>query len=228
MRSAPRSITIREREEVARAIKEAEAATSAEIVPVVATTSGRYDRAEDLVGLLFSLLGLTAAWLLVQWSRPLAGMWATRTDANLPLGLLVVIVLGGFLLGTLAANWFPSLRRLFLAEAHMKAEVERAAHAAFATLGVRRTEGATGVLIYISLAERRVRILGDTQISECLCQADWDAVRDLVIDGLRAGRLVGGLLAGIRKAGALLAIHFPATGQDPNPDEIGNQLHLLD
>ena len=43
-----------QRATIDQAVADAESKTSAEIVPVVATASGRYDRAEDIVGMAMS------------------------------------------------------------------------------------------------------------------------------------------------------------------------------
>ena len=48
------------RERVNQAIAQAESKTSAEVVPVVATASGRYDRPEDIVGLWLGIIALQA------------------------------------------------------------------------------------------------------------------------------------------------------------------------
>ena len=51
-----------QRREVEAAIAEVEARTSAEIVVVAATRSGRYDRAEDLFGIMVAMIVCFAAW----------------------------------------------------------------------------------------------------------------------------------------------------------------------
>ena len=49
---------------VNQAVREAESATSAEILPVVARSSGRYDRPEDIVGLWFAGLAMIIVWMV--------------------------------------------------------------------------------------------------------------------------------------------------------------------
>lgn len=221
--------TERELADIETAIGRAEEGTSGEIVAVVATKSGRYDRAEDLVGLLAAVVGLLAAWMPLQWARPAMGMWGTRYDLNLGIGVTLAVVLGGFFVGSLLAARIPGLRRLFLTQAHMRAEVERAAIAAFQTYGIRRARGGAGLLIYVSLAERRVQVMGDDAIASRLDQRDWNDIRDLVIGGLRGGRVAGGILAGVAKAGALLAEHFPPTGEEEEGEgEVPNTLRIVD
>ena len=103
---------------------------------------------------------------------------------------------------------------------------ERSAAAAFRRLRVRGTAAGTGILIYVSLYERMVRVLGDDAINARVTQADWDTVCRLAVDGLRTGRSAEGLADAIRKAGELLSRHFPVQPGDRN--EIVNELQLID
>ena len=69
---------------VEQAIAAAELHTGAEFVVAVAARSGRYDRAEDLFGLVFGLLGVTAAWLLFQGVMPNPGArWSHFTTRGM-------------------------------------------------------------------------------------------------------------------------------------------------
>jgi putative membrane protein len=108
----------------------------------------------------------------------------------------------------------------------MREEVERRALECFQRFRVRATAGGTGILIYVSLYERMVRVVGDDGIAGKLGQADWDGVRDVLIDGLKAGRPTAGLVAAIQASGKLLEQHFPI--QPDDEDELSNELHLVD
>ncbi len=52
-----------QRKHIEKAVVEAEAKTSCEIVPVVATASGRYDRPEDMIGLWMAIFAAITVWL---------------------------------------------------------------------------------------------------------------------------------------------------------------------
>ena len=73
-----------------QAVRDAEAATSAEIVPVVARCSGRYDRPEDIVGLWFAALAMIIVWTVYPLPRAEAGSW----DATAPVWQLVALLAG--------------------------------------------------------------------------------------------------------------------------------------
>src|SRR5262245_61956188 len=128
MPSASKLFTEADHRRVTEAVQQAESKTAAEIIPVVANDRGRYDRAEDMVGLWFALLALSAAWVwaqgieLSEWGSP-----------ALKLGLPSVlgIIIGGWLVGVVLAHQFSYLRRLFTPRREQRAEVERAAREVF-------------------------------------------------------------------------------------------------
>jgi putative membrane protein len=216
-----------ERKQIAEEVAEAEKHTSAEIVPVVATASGDYDRAEDLVGLWVAVGALALLWWILlpagqggEWSLPVVGVsW---------LGLLVAIgvVFAGFLVGAALAAQIGWLRRLFTSRRQMRGEVERGAARAFLDHGLRETEQRTGILIYVSLFERMVRVTGDQTIAGKLTGQDWQKVRDLTVEGIKQGKPGEGMVAGIRHCGKILAEHFPVASGDV--DELPNDLRIID
>jgi len=143
---------------VEAAIVEAEKMTTGEIVPVVATVSGRYDRAEDLFGLVFSLLVLTAIWMLFAGTTETG--WSATQSTVFGLPAVAGILIGGFVTGAALATHFPILRLPFIARAEMVEEVERRALETFQRERIRDTSSGTGVLIYVSLYEHLVKSAG--------------------------------------------------------------------
>jgi len=212
-----------DREAIAAAVGKAEEHTSGEIIPVVATSSGDYARAEGVVGLLTALLFLTCAWLLVQdTSRGWGG------DATIALGLVpILLVTGiGFVAGSVVTRRLPLLRLPFVSKAEMKHQVERAAADAYHRFRVSRTAESTGIVLYVSLRERMVCVLGDGAITEKLGRRDWEDIRDLVVAGLRARRPVDGLCSAIERCGDVLAQSFPLRPGDVN--ELRDELRIID
>ncbi|MCB8959058.1 MAG: TPM domain-containing protein [Ardenticatenales bacterium] len=215
-----------EQRAIAAAIAEAEAQTAAEIVPVVATVSGRYDRAESIFGFLFALSCLAVAWLGFQEIRPVENDWAGGYQFGLNLTAIILILVMTYIVGVIAATYLPILRRPFISRQEMAAEVAEAAQAAFYQFRVHRTAAGTGLVIYLSLYERQVQILGDESLDDVLSQAEWDALRDLVVSGLREGHGADGLIAAIRRCGELLAAPVPVAAGDRN--ELHNELQFIE
>ena len=85
-----------------------------------------------------------------------------------------------------------------------------------------RTLSKTGVLLYLSLAERRAEIVADAAIHSLAPQEQWGEAMAALIEALKDGRPGDGIAAAIERIGAVLAEHFPRTGSDPNemPDRL--------
>lgn len=211
-----------EQDRVAAAIESAESTTSAEVVVCIASRSGRYDRGEDLVGVVVALLCVAGAWLTFQGAHDEA--WGL----SLNLGLLPILAIFaiGFVLGASAATFIPALSLFFSTKVEMHSNVHDRARIAFQDLGVRGTRAATGVLIYVSLLERTVSVIGDHAITEAVEQKTWDSLRDTVIAGLSEGKPSEGLCKAIEQAGVVLAENVPGTHEDT--DELGNHLRIID
>ena len=224
MKSASALFNTQDRESVAVAIAEAERITTGEIVPVVATVSGRYDRAEDLFGLVFGVVALSIAWLLFQDTTQTA--WSATPTPVLGLGVIAGILIVGFLVGAVLATYIPVLRLPFISRTEMLEEVERRALETFQRVRIRDTASGTGVLIYVSLYERVVKVVGDDAAAATLPMEALEEICALVVDGLKQGQPAVGLAQAVKKTGELLAPNLPPTLSDTN--ELANQLIIID
>ena len=211
-----------DRKAVSSAVAEAEKKTSAEIVPVVATTSDAYERAEDLVGLAMAVLAVTAAWS--QFYRLPTDWDAEESAIKLPFVLFSMV--GGWVVGVLLARAAPWLKRLFVSRRKMTARVLIAAHHAFDSLHAHKTVGGTGVVIYVSLFERRVCVWSDRHVSTKIPETEWKTITEALIKALHDGNARDGMVEAIRRCGELLAKQFPVQPGDVN--ELPNELRLLD
>ena len=226
MGSASHLFSPSDRQAIQDAIEAAERGTTGEIVPVVASCSGRYDRAEAAVGVLVAIVFLVAGWQLLPVADAAGGSWSGGAWIARGPGPLVALMVLGTLAGHLLATWVPALRLPFIPHREMEEEVGRAAAEGFLRYRVRGTAGGTGILLYVSLFEHRVVVQVDTAIAAKLGDSDWESVRDLLLDGLRNRAPREGFVSAIRRCGEILAEHFPAPTGDRN--ELGNELHLID
>lgn len=189
------------------ALAAAEKRTEGEIVPVVLERSDRHPEACWLAALVALLLGsaLLASWL--PWQQP---------------ALLLAFQVAAGAVGWLLARFLPDLRRTFVSEARATEVAEEQAVQEFHRHGLHKTKRATGVLLFVSLFERRVIVLGDEGIHAKVGDDHWKSTTKAVLDGIAAGSLRQGLLAGIERCGAVLADHFPAQRHDVNelPDRL--------
>lgn len=207
--------------QINEAVKKAESTTSGEIVPVLASASGNYDR-----GLFFAALTGAIAGTLLAVAVHLMPLDAAEHEAwHIPLYTLLPLQLIGLAAGWRIAASSPEIWRRFVPRSLMKESVERAALNAFANLGITQTRDATGILIYVSLFERIAVVLGDRAIDSKLSKGTWQEVTDLVLKGFREKRPAEGYVAGILKCGELLTPHFPIKPDDTN--ELGNELRII-
>lgn len=212
-------------EQVNNAVAMAEGKTSAEIVPVVATDAGRYDRAEDIVGLFVGMGALITTWLMFQREDPEAANW-DGLPLTLQLPVLVLVLLGGFVVGTVAATQIAWLRRLFTPRAQMKEEVLSSARRVFFDQRIHHTAGSSGVLLYVALYERLAVVLTDQNVLTALGQGQVDQLCSKLTDDLRNGTVCAALCASISAVGDMLGEPMPRAADDVN--ELPDTLVLLD
>ena len=112
--------------------------------------------------------------------------------------------------------------RVYLERKGTKEDPLERAREIFEGLGMARTKKRNGVLIYLSLADRRFAILGDEGIHEKTGGGFWNDVALTIKTFFGRGEFAEGLHAGIRQIGEKLALYFPREKRDTNelPDEI--------
>ena len=194
------------RQKIAEAIAEAERRTSGELVAVVAHAADDYGSIAMLWPALAALL-LPAIVLTV---RPATGAWSLYLAQA---ALFVVLAL--------IAHLRP-VHRALVPTVVKRRQASRLARQQFFAHGLHRTRERTGVLIFVSVAERHVEIIADAGIDAVVPPGTWDrAVADFV-EQVRAGRIAEGFLAAIALVGDRLAQHFPRRPDDI--DELPNRL----
>jgi len=225
MKRASKFLSTNEQERITHAVVEAESKTAAEILPVLASTSGRYDRAEDVAGIWLGIIAMGVTWVAMQPQGAETAQWGS-TWARFELPLLVLAMIAGAMLGTLVATFSWTLRRLFTPKKHMTAEVEMRAGQVFYDRRVHHTQSAAGVLVYISLFERTAAVLADEAALKALGQDGIDTLRDNLINGIKAGDLATAVCDVIRDAGDRLAKDLPA--EEGDRDELKNALVTIE
>tara|TARA_R110002072_G_scaffold10569_35_gene49271 strand:+ start:1479 stop:2282 length:804 start_codon:yes stop_codon:yes gene_type:complete len=190
-----------DRGELAGQIQQAESRTSGEIAVVVLERSDAHPGALWLAAGSTAVLGtaLLAGWL--PWGHPL--------------GLLgCQLAMGAF--GFLCASTLPGFRRVFISSTRATEMATEQAIQEFYAHDLHRTEAQTGVLIFVSLLEHRVTVLGDKGISDKLDASHWTKVDEAVIEGIRSRSMKDGLSRGIGLCADVLAEHFPGSHDDQN------------
>ncbi|HJP68640.1 MAG TPA: TPM domain-containing protein [Sphingomicrobium sp.] len=219
------NVSAADREKVAAAIAAAEAKSSAEIVAVATPISDPYHD----VGLHWALVPLFAvfAWAawrptaLVWWYDFLFGGWNPDPTQSELLTLLMFLAALKFTVALLILKWMP-LRLLLTPAATKHRRVRRRAITVFQAAAAGRTAGKTGILIYLSMAERRAEIIAEEAILKTTDEHTWGEAMHALIAEVREGRPADGIVAAIERVGAVLAEHFPRSADDRNeiPDAL--------
>jgi putative membrane protein len=195
-----------QKEKIRQAVRAAEGSTRADIAIMLVDESDRYREAELTGALSFS--ALVALVLSMALHQPTIWFYIPVTAVLLFPFLRLFKV-------------FPHMKLAFLHRRRVEEAVRERAVYAFFQKGVHETDEQTGILIFISLLERKVWILADKGIHGKIAD---DFLRTLAFDvatGIKEDRALEALCSVIEKCGAELARYFPgAHGKNQPGDEI--------
>ncbi len=190
---------------IAEAIRSAEAQTSGEIYCVVARASDSYFYpAAFFVTAGIVVIGIAVTMLLEWWwiSIRLPVFWAAVVLAFAAVWLVLLLLPG------LRIHFVP--KRLRYQRAHDNALKQ------FLARNVHITNQRTGVLIFVSLAERYAEVVADSGINAKVDQSTWNGIVADLVGHARQDRLADGFMVAIAAVGTLLSLHFPRREDDAN------------
>ncbi len=97
-----------------------------------------------------------------------------------------------------------------------------AAKSEFIRLCMHRTKNRNAVLILVAPASRAYAIYGDEGIHRLCGDEFWSEIARAIADDFRRGSFTEGMVHAIRRAGEMLAQHFPPGPDDQNelPDDV--------
>ncbi len=214
-----------QRRSVNESVQEAESKTSAEILPVVATSSGRYDRAEDMIGFWLALIVVLTLAVLLPMRDHAAGSWA-GFEWGFKLLWMAIGATIAFIVGIVLATQCWPLRRLFTPQRQMRDDVDRAARAAFFDANAHHTQTSSALLIYLSLYERRAVLLADENVMHAIDQATLDQWCQTLTAGMGKNEPINTLCDLIENIGTHLATPLPRADDDIN--ELPDALIVID
>ena len=195
---------------LAQTIRDIEKDTDAEIVIVVRGRSGTYRHADYLCGAIVAFAGL----IFVLFSPfEFHTYWV-------PIDVAVLFIAGAFVSARTEA-----VRRALTAKDFRAQAARTGAAAMFYEAGIANTSAENGLLIYLSLFERRLEVIADRGILKAVPALKWN---NAVFELKRIGRKPEpeNLIKAVRDIGSLLAEHMPATGENPNELPDGPRIEL--
>lgn len=189
---------------ISDAVAQAESKTSAEIVPMVVRRSSTVGH----VPILFLCILIILFFL---FDGP--------THQAHFLGEHWVWYLADFLLFFTFASFSgrcPFVQRMLTSGADREWQVDQRAEVEFYESEIHTTQGATGVLLYISLMEHRAVVLADKSIAEKFPPQTWSEICDIMIRGIKKQHIGIAFKDAVEKCGEILEPVFPIQPDDVN------------
>ena len=210
---------------VTAAVCAAERNSDGEVVVIVAPRSDAYHDVALHYAVLAMLIVPAALALLpiswIDWTTGLLFGWNAEPGRGALMLVLFVLLALAFLAVRLLLTYMPF--RLALTPGRTKTRrVHRRAVEMFRTCCEIRTRGRTGIVIYLSVAERRAEILADKAIADQVEPEVWGEAMAVLVDEVKAGRPGQGLAKAVEQVGEVLVRILPPRVDNPNelPDRV--------
>lgn len=202
------TISQQDQQRISSAIRAVEQKTSGEVVCVLAR---RTTESAALPIVLSAIVALALPWVLVAFTT-------LTVQRILVLQVMAFVLVAGVLC-------LPAVRFAMIPRAARRAAAHRAAMEQFHIRGIARTQDRCGVLIFVSLEDRYVRVVADDGIAARVPQSQWQGAVDSLLAHMRDGRIADGFIAAIDACGQELAAHFPRKAD--TRDELRNRIYLI-
>ncbi len=214
-----------EQETIISAVKKAESATSGEIVPMIVASCSPYPAATFLSSLVYALTisaVITITLMLIERpSTVILDFFHTYLVEQLASFVVFLIVFLFFIpIFILLTKKVPALKKIFLSRTEISEQVRETSHTAFKLHGLDKTKDRNGLLIFVSLFEKRVTVIADVGISRLVSNSEWKNITDALAIQIKKGNVIGGICDAIDACGKILAKHFPKLHDDE--DELQN------
>lgn len=191
-------ISPEDRQRIGAAIRNAEAQTGGEIYAVLAQRSDDYFYVAGFIACCGMLVTAVIAAFVAHY------YWF---DLSLPKFALAILAAFVCLIAVLA--FIPALRMVLVPHRVRYRRAHLNALQQFVARNVHLTSKRTGILLFVSLAERYAEVVADAGINARVDQQEWNAIVATLSDHAAQGTVVDGFVEAIDKAGKLLTQHFP-------------------
>ncbi len=207
-------MTKEKQQRVLLSVKRAEKRTSSEFVTVVLESSRSYEeamwRGGVLMGGIFATLYFIVHYLGI-FSMLVNPLWN------------FLFFISAMIMGMLLVVLCPPMKRLMVGKRSLSKSVRKKTRQLFLEKEVFLTRDRTGILILISLFEKRIEILADSGINARVSRTDWDRLLQQLTIMIHDGRIADALIEAVESCTQLLLkAGFVVKPHDVNelPDEI--------
>ncbi len=199
-------LTEQNKRKLCQQIRDIESHCDAELVTVITRQSDEYHYIPVLWAALIALL--------------LPGL-ISLLDLPLNVGDAYLVQVAVFAVAAVLLSW-PPIKFRVVPKSVQYRRASLHAHELFFIEGLHITENRSGVMIFVSLAERYVEIIADHGIAEKIDQSVWQDIVDEFIADVSRGNTAEGYTRAVERCGALLQTHFPGGpgGANELPDHL--------
>ena len=201
--------------EIADTVAEAEKKTTGEIALAVVYQSDSYAFVELFVAFCAAFLSF---FILFLCSAPIWNLLERTVWFPSPAQLTAVIGGGAatvVFIVYLLVN-IPAIDRLIIPNTLKNRRVYARALQHFVESGVYRTTEHSGVLIFVSVLERKVFVIADSGVAAKVAQTEWDGICKIMTGGLKEHQAAHAFISAVKECGKILQEHFPNKAENPN------------
>lgn len=195
--------------EIQRAIEAIEGASSVEVVAAVRQRLAPWPSAHVALGLIAALAMLAFQLYSDDFEFDYWAILLLPVLVGASVGLLVELV--------------PAVQRALTSRRVRERRLREGARATFYDLGVHKTSGRTGLLVFVAIRDRRVALVGDVAVVQAVGQPVLDrhaaALTTEIPNGLVA------IAKRLRELGPVLGKPLPKQADDL--DELANAVHAV-
>ena len=210
-----------ELEAIKQAVAKAEQRTSGEIVPYFVERSDAYDIAIWRGASIFAVFAMAVAGITQLFYDGWGLAWLYSGQ-----GVAFTASIAGFV-GALLGAYVAPVKRLLAGSDLIARTVHNRATRAFVEEEVFNTRDRTGILLFISLLEHRIEVMGDEGINRRVSADDWIDVVAKIRTGLKTRKVAEGLIDAIELCGQLLERRGVEIQPD-DTDELSNEVRFSD
>jgi putative membrane protein len=195
-----------EKELISKEIENLEKLSSAELVAVIAKKSSDYRYASLMISIFLVFLTSFVLFFIKEVS----------TLELLQYQLLI------FMGTTLIFEKFDTLILKILPQSYKHQKASLYAKEQFNNLGLNRTKSKQAIMFFVSLNERYVEIITDSEISKEIPDDFWQQLVYEFTEDVKNENFLNGYLKAIKTSKAILIKHFPSQTNDEN--ELSNEI----
>lgn len=212
---------------IQQAVMNAEKNSEGEVAIAITPSSSFYTLWELLVAIVLSFL---VSAFLVPFSSEIESfllnvLWQTNSW-SVPLFILAIQMLSiafFYLLSNISA-----IDRIIVPRRVMDGFVQNKALRQFVLSGVGSTKKRTGILIFVSVLEKKVQIICDSGILSSTTQDEWDSIATELAQGFSSKDPSFAIIDALGKCANLFEQNFPLPQSECNENELSDSVIFVD